>query len=49
MVTANSTREQVEDVLPLIAIPCGIPAAIEPNQIAAEVFGKDTAAGAAKP
>ncbi|HLG80792.1 MAG TPA: carboxymuconolactone decarboxylase family protein [Bradyrhizobium sp.] len=43
------TREQVQDVLLLIAMYCGIPAAIEPNQIAAEIFGKDAPAGAAKP
>jgi 4-carboxymuconolactone decarboxylase len=43
------TREQVQDVLLLIAMYCGIPAAIEPNQIAAEIFGKDAAGGAAKP
>jgi len=43
------TRAQVQDVLLLIAMYCGIPAAIEPNQIAAEIFGKDAADGAAKP
>jgi 4-carboxymuconolactone decarboxylase len=43
------TREQVQDVLLLIAMYCGIPAAIEPNQIAAEVFGKDAPTGAAGP
>ena len=32
---------QVQDVLLLIAMYCGIPAAIEPNQIAAEIFGKE--------
>ena len=37
------TREQVQDVLLLIAMYCGIPAAIEPNQIAAEIFGSDAA------
>src|ERR1700741_4904389 len=35
------TREQVQDVLLLITMYCGIPAAIEPNQIAAEFFGKE--------
>jgi 4-carboxymuconolactone decarboxylase len=35
------TREQVQDLLLLVAMYCGIPAAIEPNQIAAEIFGKD--------
>src|SRR5579862_6138699 len=36
------TREQVQDVLLLIAMYCGIPAAIETNRIAAEIFGQDT-------
>jgi 4-carboxymuconolactone decarboxylase len=35
------TRAQVQDLLLLIAMYCGIPAAIEPNQIAAEFFGKE--------
>jgi 4-carboxymuconolactone decarboxylase len=43
------TREQVQDVLLLVAMYCGIPAAIEPNQIAAEIFGKDAPAGVSKP
>ena len=30
---------QVQDVLLLVAMYCGIPAAIEPNRIAAEIFG----------
>jgi 4-carboxymuconolactone decarboxylase len=34
------TREQVQDVLLLVAMYCGIPAAIEPNRIAAEIFGE---------
>ena len=34
------TAAQVQDVLLLIAMYCGIPAAIEPHQIAAEIFGK---------
>lgn len=38
------TAAQVQDVLLLIAMYCGIPSAIEPNQIAAEIFGKDTPA-----
>ncbi len=41
------TREQVQDVLLLIAMYCGIPAAIEPNQIAAEIFGKHVAGAVA--
>jgi 4-carboxymuconolactone decarboxylase len=35
------TRAQVQDLLLLIAMYCGVPAAIEPNQIAAELFGKE--------
>ena len=35
------TREQVQDLLLLITMYCGVPAAIEPNQIAAEFFGED--------
>jgi 4-carboxymuconolactone decarboxylase len=44
------TPEQVQDVLLLVAMYCGIPAAIETNQIAAEIFGKAStpASGAAK-
>ena len=34
------TREQVQDVLLLVAMYCGIPAAIETNRIASEVFGE---------
>ena len=34
------TREQVQDVLLLVAMYCGVPAAIEPNAIAAEIFGE---------
>jgi 4-carboxymuconolactone decarboxylase len=40
------SREQVQDVLLLVAMYCGIPAAIEPNRIAAEIFGADPAASA---
>jgi 4-carboxymuconolactone decarboxylase len=44
------TKEQVQDVLLLVAMYCGIPAAIETNRIAAEVFGAVEAPGpAAKP
>jgi 4-carboxymuconolactone decarboxylase len=32
------SREQVQDVLLLVAMYCGVPAAIETNRIAAEVF-----------
>ena len=43
------TRAQVQDVLLLVALYCGIPAAIETNRIAAEIFGHVPAASAAKP
>jgi 4-carboxymuconolactone decarboxylase len=46
------TKEQVQDVLLLVAMYCGIPAAIETYRIAAEIFGEagNPAAGpAAKP
>jgi 4-carboxymuconolactone decarboxylase len=42
------TSAQVQDVLLLVAMYCGIPAAIETNQIAAEIFGKAPASGATK-
>ena len=42
------TPAQVQDVLLLVAMYCGIPAAIEPNQIAAEIFGKGAMAERAK-
>jgi 4-carboxymuconolactone decarboxylase len=42
------TPAQVQDLLLLVAMYCGIPAAIETNQIAAEIFGKAPASGAAK-
>ena len=41
--TNGCSREQVQDVLLLVAMYCGIPAAIEPNRIAAEIFGVDPA------
>lgn len=37
------TREQVQDVLLLVAMYCGVPAAIETNRIAAEIFGEAAA------
>jgi 4-carboxymuconolactone decarboxylase len=37
------SREQVQDVLLLVAMYCGIPAAIEPNRIAAEIFDAEPA------
>src|SRR5437588_6950142 len=39
------TKEQVQDVLLLVAMYCGVPAAIETTRIAAEIF--DGAPGAA--
>ena len=42
------TAAQVQDVLLLVAMYCGVPAAIEPTRIAAEIFG-DVADPAAKP
>ena len=42
------TKEQVQDVLLLVAMYCGVPAAIETNRIAAEIFG-DVPKPAAKP
>jgi 4-carboxymuconolactone decarboxylase len=40
------TREQVQDVLLLVAMYCGVPAAIEATRIAAEIFGEAPAAAA---
>ena len=41
-------KEQVQDVLLLVAMYCGVPAAIDTNRIAAEIF--DAAPGSvAKP
>jgi 4-carboxymuconolactone decarboxylase len=37
------TKEQVQDVLLLVAMYCGVPAAIETNRIAAEIFGEAAA------
>ena len=34
------TAAQVQEVLLLVAMYCGVPAAIEPNAIAAEIFGE---------
>jgi 4-carboxymuconolactone decarboxylase len=36
------TKAQVQDVLLLVAMYCGVPAAIEPTRIAAEFFGEAT-------
>jgi 4-carboxymuconolactone decarboxylase len=41
------TKSQVQDVLLLVAMYCGVPAAIETTRIAAEVFGETPAADAA--
>jgi 4-carboxymuconolactone decarboxylase len=45
------TKEQVQDVLLLIAMYCGVPAAIETNRIAAEIFADapEPAPGPVKP
>jgi 4-carboxymuconolactone decarboxylase len=44
------TSAQVQDVLLLIAMYCGVPAAIETTRIAAEIFGEASAADpAARP
>jgi len=46
------TKAQVQDVLLLVAMYCGVPAAIETNRIAAEIFGEAPGAAdgsAAKP
>jgi 4-carboxymuconolactone decarboxylase len=37
------SKEQVQDVLLLVAMYCGVPAAIETTRIAAEVFGEAAA------
>jgi 4-carboxymuconolactone decarboxylase len=39
------TPAQVQDLLLLVAMYCGIPAAIEPNRIAAEIFGETPPTG----
>jgi 4-carboxymuconolactone decarboxylase len=41
------TMEQVQDVLLLVAMYCGVPAAIETDRIAAEIFGEAAVPGAA--
>ena len=46
--TNGCTKAQVQDVLLLVAMYCGVPAAIETTRIAAEVFG-EASADAAKP
>jgi 4-carboxymuconolactone decarboxylase len=47
--TNGCTKEQVQDVLLLVAMYCGIPAAIETTRIASEIFGEtpDPASGPA--
>ena len=40
------TKQQVQDVLLLVAMYCGVPAAIETNRIASEIF--DETAGSSK-
>jgi 4-carboxymuconolactone decarboxylase len=39
--TNGCTREQVREVLLLVTMYCGIPAAVETTRIAAEIFGAD--------
>ena len=39
------TAAQVQDLLLLVAMYCGIPAAVEPNRIAAEIFGEIPSSG----
>jgi 4-carboxymuconolactone decarboxylase len=41
------TRRQVQDVLLLVAMYCGIPAAIETNRIASEIFGESAGSSGA--
>jgi 4-carboxymuconolactone decarboxylase len=36
------TKQQVQDVLLLVAMYCGVPAAIETNRIASEIFDETT-------
>ena len=44
------SKEQVQDVLLLVAMYCGVPAAIETTRIAAEIFGETSVPDpAAKP
>src|ERR1700750_1814137 len=38
------SKEQVQDVLLLVAMYCGVPAAIETTRIAAEIFGETSVA-----
>ncbi len=40
------TRQQVQDVLLLVAMYCGVPAAIETNRVASEIF--DETAGSSE-
>jgi 4-carboxymuconolactone decarboxylase len=40
------TKQQVQDVLLLVAMYCGVPAAIETNRIASEIF--DETAGSSE-
>ena len=47
--TNGCTRAQVLDVLLLVAMYCGIPAAIETNQIASEIFGGASANASGAP
>jgi 4-carboxymuconolactone decarboxylase len=41
------TKQQVQDVLLLVAMYCGVPAAIETNRIASEIFGESAGSSGA--
>ncbi len=41
------TKQQVQDVLLLVAMYCGVPAAIETNRIASEIFGESSGSSGA--
>ena len=43
------SKQQVQDVLLLVAMYCGVPAAIETTRITAEIFGETPAPDPAKP
>jgi 4-carboxymuconolactone decarboxylase len=43
------SREQVQDVLLLVAMYCGVPAAIETTRIAAEIFGDVSGQASGRP
>jgi 4-carboxymuconolactone decarboxylase len=45
--TNGCTKQQVQDVLLLVAMYCGVPAAIETNRIASEIFGESAGSSGA--